>query len=46
MNLCSDAADFTFTFNLVVNGSLLGSPAARQEIQGFVDSYVNGTYGT
>ena len=36
----------TLLLPLVVNGSLLGSPAAREEIQGFVDSYVNGTYGT
>jgi len=42
MSLCWDWRRLLL---LVVNGSLLGSHVARQEIQGFVDSYVNGTYG-
>ena len=28
----------------VVNGSLLRSPFARQEMQGFIESYINETY--
>ena len=33
-----------FCLFIVVNGSLLGSPFARQEMQGFIESYINRTF--
>ena len=33
-----------FCLCTVVNGSLLRSPFARQEMQGFIESYINETY--